>query len=312
MTNVVSLQGRRSDAPRAASPSELAAFLNGYSIEIMPKVAAKIDDFQALLPAGAQVYVAHIDGTPIDDMARTVERLSAAGFDATPHVPARTVRDAADLDDRLARYAGAGARAALAIAGGVDKPAGDFADSMAMLETGLFDKHGFARISVAGHPEGNKDIDPDGSRANVAAALQWKQAFSERTDAELSIATQFLFEAGPAIRWAEELAAAGVSMPVHLGVAGPAKLNTLIKYAVACGVGPSLRVLKRRALDMSKLLLPFEPTEFLEQVAAYKADSPQSLVVKAHFFPLGGFAKAAEWANERIAAGEAEGAALHA
>jgi methylenetetrahydrofolate reductase (NADPH) len=64
------------------------------------------------------------------------------------------------------------------------------------------------------------------------------------------------------VAWAERLAAAGIEMPVHLGVAGPAKLQTLIKFAIACGVGKSLGVLQKRAKDVTKLLMPFEPTEF--------------------------------------------------
>jgi hypothetical protein len=60
-------------------------------------------------------------------------------------------------------------------------------------------------------------------------------------------------------------------MPVHLGVAGPAKLQTLIKFAIACGVGTSLGVLQKRAKDVTKLLLPFEPTDLLADLAARKA-----------------------------------------
>ncbi|MCI4665797.1 MAG: methylenetetrahydrofolate reductase [Neomegalonema sp.] len=303
MSNVVSLPGLASMRDRSATSAELGRFLSGYSIEVLPKVAAKVDDFGALLPAGTQVFVAHIAGSPVADVAATVRRLSEAGFKATPHVPARTVRDRDELDDRLARYAAAGACSALAIAGGLDHPMGDYTDSMQLLETGLFDRHGFGDIAVAGHPEGARDIDPDGSTDRVDAALRWKMAFAERTDAQISIATQFLFDPEPAIRWSEALAAAGIAAPIRLGVAGPAKLSTLIKYAVTCGVGPSLRVLKRRAADMTQLLTSFEPTEMLLRIAAHKADNPGSMIVGAHFFPLGGFAKAAEWANDRIAEG---------
>jgi methylenetetrahydrofolate reductase (NADPH) len=31
-----------------------------------------------------------------------------------------------------------------------------------LIESGLFDKAGFKRLHVAGHPEGSKDIDPSG------------------------------------------------------------------------------------------------------------------------------------------------------
>ncbi|MEM9429380.1 MAG: methylenetetrahydrofolate reductase, partial [Pseudomonadota bacterium] len=56
------------------SDAGVAALLSGASIEVMPRTAAKIRDVRALLPEGTRIYVAHIDGTPIDDMVATVER----------------------------------------------------------------------------------------------------------------------------------------------------------------------------------------------------------------------------------------------
>lgn len=167
---------------------------------------------------------------------------------------------------------------------------------MQLLETGLFDKAGFTSLHVAGHPEGNKDIDPDGSTKNVFEALQWKQKFSERTDAKMALATQFAFEAKPIIQWANGLKAAGIALPIHIGIAGPAKLQTLIKFAIACGVGPSLKVLQKRAMDVSKLLLPYEPTDVVAELAAYKAENPDFNITNVHFFPLGGIKTNATWA----------------
>ena len=73
----------------------------------------------------------------------------------------------------------------------------------------------------------------------VMEALRWKQAFNERTDASIALATQFAFDADPIIEWADRLTAEGITLPIHIGIAGPAKLQTLIKFAIACGVGPS-------------------------------------------------------------------------
>jgi hypothetical protein len=167
---------------------------------------------------------------------------------------------------------------------------------MQLLESGFFDDAGFTHLHVAGHPEGNRDIDPDGGEAEVMAALKWKQDFANRSDASFAIATQFAFEADGVVAWAERLAAAGIEMPVHLGVAGPAKLQTLIKFAIACGVGKSLGVLQKRAKDVTKLLLPFEPTEFMADLAARKAAGQASNIERIHFFPLGGIKANAEWA----------------
>jgi len=265
----------------------------------MPRTAEKVDDFRALLPAGTRVYIAHIEGTPIADMVATARRLNSEGFPVMPHFPARIIRDKATLGDWIARYQGeANVDQALLLAGGVDTPHGDFHSSMQLLETGAFDAAGFKRLHVAGHPEGNKDIDPGGGMKNVEEAIAWKQKFSESTDAKMAIATQFAFEAAPIIAWADALKSAGIDLPIHIGIAGPAKLQTMIKFAIACGVGASLRVLQRRAKDVTKLLMPFEPNEVIADLAAHKAKNPDFNIAQVHFFPLGGIKTNANWAIE--------------
>lgn len=281
---------------------QLADFLQDASLEVMPRTAQKIDDFSQLLPRGSRIYIAHIEGTPIDDMVATARRLARDGFEVMPHFPARIIENYAVLDDWIRRYVTeAGVHSALVLAGGVRNPAGEFEDSMQLLRTGLFEKHGIRRIHVAGHPEGNTDIDPEGGTAAVDAALEWKQAYATETGSEMAIVTQFAFAAAPVIDWADRLAGTGISLPIHVGVAGPAKLQTLIRYAVACGVGPSLNVLQKRAKDLTKLLRPIEPTDLLSKIAAHKALHPESLIAKAHVFPLGGIRASAEWLTAHTA-----------
>ena len=278
---------------------KLESFLNDYSIEVMPRTAAKIEDFRDLLPQNTRVYIAHIEGTPIEEMVGTAKRLKNEGFDVMPHFPARIIKDKSILADWIARYQDeADVKQALLLAGGVDKPYGDYHCSMDLLDTGLFDAAGFTNLHVAGHPEGNMDIDSDGSTTNVDSAIGWKQEFSKRTDAKMAMATQFCFESGPVIEWANRMTDMGIDIPVHIGVAGPAKLQTMIKFSMACGVGASLRVLKRRAKDVTKLLLPFKPDEFLTELAEHKASNQNFLITNVHFFPLGGIKTNATWAME--------------
>ena len=290
---------RKPEAPVA--PAETTArFLSGWSIEVMPRTAEKVEDFRAILPPGTRVYIAHIDGTAIEDMVATARRIAGQGFEVMPHFPARSIADRATLSDWIARYQGeAGVKEGLILAGGRKDPAGEFASSMDLLETGIFDRAGFKRLHLAGHPEGNKDVDPDGSDRMVMEALRWKQAFLARTDAKVALATQFCFDAAPVIAWVDRLAAEGIDIPIHIGIAGPAKLQTLIKFAIACGVGPSLSVLQKRAMDVTKLLLPYEPDEVVNALAAHKAANPAFAIEQVHIFPLGGISTAATWANTR-------------
>ena len=299
--NIMSLLNFRRKEPPATPTTnpEVEAFLKDYSIEVMPRTAEKVEDFTALLPAGTRVYIAHIDGTPIEDMVATAKRLNADGYKVMPHFPARIIKDRATLENWIAMYQGeADVKQALLLAGGVTTPAGDFSDSMQLMETGLFDQAGFERLHVAGHPEGNRDIDTDGTRLRVDDALRWKNDFQTRTDAKMAIATQFAFEAQPIIEWADSLKHAGITLPIHIGIAGPAKLQTLIKFAIACGVGPSLKVLQKRAMDVTKLLLPYEPADVVTELARHKAENPDFNVTHVHFFPLGGIKTNANWAIE--------------
>lgn len=287
--------------------SSVASLLAGYSIEVMPRTAAKLDRIEGLFPPGTRVYVAHVEGTPIADMVATAARFRAAGHPVMPHIPARFIRDLAMFEDWLRRYRDdAGVDEALVLAGGATVPAGRFDSAMQLLETGLFDRHDFGRLHVAGHPEGSRDIDPDGSTRLADAAVRWKQAFAERTGAAMALVTQFAFEAGPVIAWADRIAGAGVGLPVHVGIAGPARLQTMIRFAMTCGIGPSARVLHRRAKDLTKLLSPYEPTELLADFAAHREAHPDSPIRQLHFFPFGGIEATARYI-ETIARRDAAG-----
>ena len=295
---ILNFRKRAAEEPQV--DAKVSDFLVDFSIEVMPRTAEKVEDFKAILPPSTRVYIAHIEGTPIEEMVATAKRLASDGFQVMPHFPARIIKDEATLADWIARYQGeADVRQALMLAGSPTTPLGAFDSSMQLLETGLFDKAGFERLHVAGHPEGNKDIDPKGGTANVEDALRWKNDFNQRTDAEMAIVTQFAFEAGPIIKWANGVQAAGIDLPIHIGIAGPAKLQTLIKFAIACGVGPSLKVLQKRAMDVTKLVLPYEPDDIVTALAHHKAAHPGFAITHLHLFPLGGIKTSAAWAASR-------------
>lgn len=281
------------------SGAVVPSLLDAWSIEVTPRTAAKIGDFRDLLPTGTRIYVAHVDGTAFSDMVATSKRLHDEGFAVMPHIPARSFASSSELEEVLKTYRGeADVRQALLLAGGIAKPRGTLASSIELIETGLFDKMGFTRLHIAGHPEGNRDIDADGGTVQVDSALRWKVDFASRTDAQLAIVTQFAFDASVIIAWAERIADLGIGLPIHVGIAGPAKLQTLIKYAISCGVGPSLKVLQKRALDLRKLLMPYEPTEIVTQLYKYKAANPQSAISRLHLFPLGGIEPATRWIRD--------------
>ena len=274
-------------------------FLNGYSIEVTPNAAAKIENFAEVLPVNTRIYIAHIEGTPFDEMLTTAKKITNEGFIPMPHFPARIIEDKDMLESWLSQYSGeANVQEALLIAGGSKEPAGVYDSSIQIIETELFDKYSFKRLHVAGHPEGNKDIDKDSTHTNVNKALSWKNEYAKRTDAQIAIATQFCFDSVAIIQWANNLIDMNIDLPVHIGIAGPAKLQTLIRYSIECGVGASMKVLQKRAKDITKLLLPYEPTSVISELAEYKSQNPDFNIEQVHFFPLGGTKTTANWVEK--------------
>ena len=281
------------------SSEAIKKFLDGFSVEVTPKAASKIENFEDYIPSGTLVYIAHIEGTPIDEMVETAKKINDQGFCAMPHFPARIIKDKNVLEDWISRYKNeANVSNALLIAGGANKPYGEYDSSIQLIESELFDKADFNNLHIAGHPEGSMDIDPDGSTTNVDQALSWKNEFSKRTDANMAITTQFSFDASSVISWANNIKEAGIDIPVHIGIAGPAKLQTLLRYSIECGVGASIKIIQKRAKDLTKLLLPYKPTNIITELATYKAKNPSFNIEKVHFFPLGGIKQVSDFVKE--------------
>ena len=281
------------------SSEAIKKFLDGFSVEVTPKAASKIENFEDYIPSGTLVYIAHIEGTPIEEMVETAKKINDQGFCAMPHFPARIIKDKNVLEDWISRYKNeANVSNALLIAGGANKPYGEYDSSIQLIESELFDKADFNNLHIAGHPEGSMDIDPDGSTTNVDQALSWKNEFSKRTDANMAITTQFSFDASSVISWANNIKEAGIDIPVHIGIAGPAKLQTLLRYSLECGVGASIKIIQKRAMDLTKLLLPYKPTNIITELATYKANNPSFNIEKVHFFPLGGIKQVSDFVKE--------------
>ena len=281
------------------SSEAIKKFLDGFSVEVTPKAASKIENFEDYIPSGTLVYIAHIEGTPIEEMVETAKKINDQGFCAMPHFPARIIKDKNVLEDWISRYKNeANVSNALLIAGGANKPYGEYDSSIQLIESELFDRADFNNLHIAGHPEGSMDIDPDGSTTNVDQALSWKNEFSKRTDANMAITTQFSFDATSVISWANNIKEAGIDIPVHIGIAGPAKLQTLLRYSIECGVGASIKIIQKRAKDLTKLLLPYKPTNIITELATYKANNPSFNIEKVHFFPLGGIKQVSDFVKE--------------
>ena len=271
--------------------------LSGFTTETTPGAAAKIADYRVHLRPDSTIYITFLPGSDFADTITVAARLRREGFNPVPHFAARSIPNRAFAEEALAHLsAEAGVDHVLLIGGAVDRPVGEFSDTMQLLDTGLFDRHGITSIGVAGHPEGSPDIPDD----KVRAALAWKNMFAERTDASLYVVTQFCFEADPVIEWDRRIQAEGNRLPVHVGIPGLASLKALIGHARACGVGPSMRYLTRQTRNVAKLLTVSAPDRLVTELATYRATDPDCGIQGVHLYPLGGLKKSADWVRSVI------------
>jgi methylenetetrahydrofolate reductase (NADPH) len=272
--------------------SHIQSFLTGFTAETTPGSAAKVPDFREHLRPGTVVYITFLPGSDFNDTVIVAKRLRNEGFIPVPHFAARSIPDKTSLDNYLSMVSGeAGVDWVLCIAGAVDKPAGDFSDSTQLLDTGLFDRHGIRKIALAGHPEGS----PDMSDEAIRSALKWKNEFSNKTDAEMYLVTQFAFESEPVIAWDQMLQKEGNRLPIHIGIPGLATLKTLLMHAKACGIGASMKFLTRQARNVTRLMVVNTPDKLVTDLADYYANDPDSGISGVHMYPLGGLRRSALW-----------------
>ncbi|RZO82473.1 MAG: metFprotein [Litorivicinaceae bacterium] len=273
--------------------------MQNWSIEVTPSSNKKINDFREVLPVGTTVNVTEIPGSDLERILSTVHQLASQEMNAVPHIAARGIESLAALEALITRYREAHVTEVLLIAGGYKQPVGDFSSSIDVLETGLLENLGIKKVGVAGHPEGSPDI----SKAGLGDALRRKNAIAQESGLDMYLETQFCFDAQAILDWEAQIRKAGNRLPIRVGLAGPARLKTLIHFAVISGVGPSLQFLKKQARNVTKLLTVQDPYELIETLAPHIDPQSPSALESIHFYSFGDFSQTAYFANQLAAKG---------
>lgn len=277
-------------APDSAVALRLAALARGASLEVTPALVLGGRLPEGLLPAGTSVYVPYLPSADYRDTVAACRQLTAAGMQAVPHLPARAVRSATELEDWLGALSAAGSSQLLLIAGDRETAAGPYASTLDILTSGLLLEHGFRRIGVAGHPEGHPSV----GDAELDWALAFKRDYATATRSDVWIVTQFVFSSARTTDWLRRVRETAGSLPIWIGLPGPAKLRTLLAYAAQCGVSASARVLRNRP-DAARLLGRWTPDGLARDFAQLSADADRPLFSGFHIFPFGGVTASADW-----------------
>lgn len=266
--------------------------LSDYSAEVTTPDRKSLDEAARMMPKDARVYVAAL---PKDSAERQIEvcrQVSELGLIPVPHIVARNLENRDALDHLLSRLSTeAGVDRALVLAGDRDDAAGDYTDSLQIIESGLLQKHGIHKIAISGYPEGHARIPED----VLDKARAEKVRAAEAGGLEYIFITQFAFEAQPIIDWVRKIRAEGITARVRVGIAGPAKRSTLIKYAMICGVGASLRALKERDSLAKNMLSRETPERVVRELEAAVIEDPSLNIWGLHFFTFASLKGTIEW-----------------
>jgi len=268
----------------------LARLFVDYSLEITPKDVEALENAAHLIPQGTLISVTFLPGAEFEDRARAAAAIQRLGFKPVPHLSARRLLDPADLRKYLDMLKEViDLKHVFVIAGDPAEPLGTFEDALAVIDSGILKEYGIEHVGISGYPEGHPDI----TNEKLAKALTDKVASIKRQGMDYSIMTQFGFDADPVLDWLKQIRAEGVDGPVRIGVAGPASIKTLLRFAVRCGVGTSAKVVAKYGLSITSLIGSAGPDPVIaDLVPQLGAEHGQ---VHLHFYPFGGLVKTNDW-----------------
>ena len=286
------------------TPSQLAdplpRFLGSFSVEVVSNDTASIASAGKLLPPGTEVFIANLPKHKAEKQIDAAIALRESGLIPVPHIVARNLASQKELASLLRGLnQHAGVNSAFVLGGDRDQAVGDFDDSLQLMETGLLEESGIRQLYLAAYPEGHARI----SHERLADAMSGKLSAAADRGMAVTLVSQFCFDATPIIAWTRAVRAAQIHVPYRVGVAGPASKAALLKFALLCGVGPSLRALKERDNMARNMLTGETPEALLRAVASAQMAQPVLNITGAHFFTFGSLAKTSEWvASQRALA----------
>lgn len=269
----------------------LIRVLEAPTFELIPLKNA--DDQAGGLPAGATVSVT---ASPAKGQLATAElslRLHDRGLRVVPHLSARLTRDRRELLEFLAPLRDVGIDRLFVVGGDPEEP-GAYPNALSILremaELGVLP----SEIGIGGYPQGHPFI-PD---AELEAALAAKAPFASY------VTTQLCFDPKAIATWIEGRRAAGISLPIKLGIPAVAQIPKLIEISARIGVRDASRFIMKNTAFVGQLIASgglYRPNGFLEAVAPVIAD-PAAKIVDLHVYTFNQVPSTEAWRHDYLAA----------
>jgi len=274
------------------------AFPQRFSIEATRPSDSEIDALAAIVPPGTPVYLTAVPTVGDRELAAAAARLRQVGLEPVAHIAARRLAGVSQWRDLLRALRGeADMRRLLVIGGDVDA-SGPFADARALIQKGGLREAGIEEIGIGGYPEGHPRI-PAG---RLEAAIDEKIAAARAGGLRVHIVSQFSFAPEAVVGWLTRLRVCGITVPVQVGIAGPASLTGLLRYARRCGVNTAMRGLTSGvAIGLAGHASPGNAQVVSDRLLAALTAAQGIVDAAPHYFSFGGVLPTARYACEAAA-----------
>ncbi len=260
------------------------------SVELNVQDVPHLADSRKLLPGGARLYVSHLPKQSFEQTLEACTAVKASGFEPIPHVPVRVLQSQEQLQQLVDEAVRRSVKELLLVSGDYPHAAGPFSTVAQVLNSFDLRALGIERVSIGGHPEGHATV----GLSDIRQAELEKSRIAASQGLQATFVTQFFFEAEPFLQWAEQLRTSGSGAAIRAGLAGPAKISTLLRFAARCGVGPSIRALGSRPGAFAKLLGEHGPEHMLTHLAESSIERPH-VFQGLHMFCFGGYLRTCRW-----------------
>ncbi len=254
--------------------------------EVVPLAGAG-EQVRHLTP-GTTVAITSSPSRGLEPTIELAEQLGRAGYDAVPHLAARSVRSDVQLKEIVDRLEAAGVRDVLVIAGDNPEPAGPYADGIELLTALGEQEHPFTGVGVPAYPEGHPLLDDE---------TLWRSLARKQGQASY-IVTQLCFNAAALARWLTALNERGIGLPVYIGVPGVVERRKLLRMAARLGVRDAQRFIRKHA----RLALPllrrgdYRPDRLVRALA--RQLPPDADVRGLHLYTFNAVQATVEWVRE--------------
>jgi methylenetetrahydrofolate reductase (NADPH) len=263
----------------------LDALLRDPRFEVLPAKGTE----QAVtewVPRGMTVTVTASPVKGLDATIDLTEKLAARGYRVVPHLAARSVTGDEHLADIVGRLRACGVDDVFVPGGDATQPAGPFDGALPLLERLAEMGSPFAKIGITGYPESHPKISDD---------LTIQSMWDKRKYATY-IVSNVCFDAAGLGRWIQRIRARGVTLPLYVGLAGPAGRTRLLRMAAVAGATESARFIGRHPGWVLRFWVPggYSPDRLLDRAASVLI-APASGVVGLHLFTFNQLQQSEQW-----------------